>query len=217
MRNTMSDQSDQAVPGLEKRTYYWARFVRPDGGWRIDERTRTTMRPPGEDLAKLRSGLGPESRRTVEIWRFCATPVVDHLARRGEISAAQRAELAALALFGLHQQSQSEPMHRPGVTAGQALRGLRGSGKFSEQALDARVNAAATANNPRTLLAHLHGLVKQLRTVGQPLDYDLLLTDLRDFHTPTGRARVRERWGLAYYGWKPAAENHTDGKPVPAA
>jgi CRISPR system Cascade subunit CasB len=214
----MSNQSDEATPGQEeKRPYYWARFVRPDGGWRVDERTHQPKRPPGEDLAKLRSGLGPESRRTVEIWRFCATPIDDYLARRGEISDAQRAELAALALFGLHQQSQSQPMHRPGVKAGQALWALRSSGKFSEQAVDARVNAAATATDPRALLVHLRGLITQLRTISQPLDYDLLLADLRDFHMPAGRARVRQRWGLAYYGWKPAAEYRSDGKPTPAA
>lgn len=210
----MSDQSNEAAPAQDaERPYYWRRFVRPDGGWRVDERTGQPKRPPGEDLAKLRSGLGPETRRTVEVWRFCATPVDDCLARRNEISDAHRAELAALALFGLHQQAQRAPMHCPKVRVGQALRALRSSGKFSEQAVDTRVNTAATATNPRALLVHLRGLVTQLRTISQPLDYDLLLADLRDFQRSAGRARVRERWGLAYYGWKPAAEDH----PAPAA
>ncbi|UGQ10910.1 type I-E CRISPR-associated protein Cse2/CasB [Yinghuangia sp. ASG 101] len=120
----------------------------------------------------------------------------------GLISAEQKAEHAALALYGLHQQSQKNPMHKPGVSVGAALRTLRGSGEYSEAALDRRVNAAATATSTAALLKRLRGLVTQLRGEGIGWDYDLLLRDLVAFDHPARRSSVRRGWGAAYYGWR---------------
>ncbi|GHH66134.1 hypothetical protein GCM10017673_11400 [Streptosporangium violaceochromogenes] len=181
---------------------YWTRHIAADGTWRTKE-----GRPPGEDLAALRAGLGREAGTVPALWPYYRSPVDDLLARRGEVSDEQRAEHAALALYGLHQQARSEPMHQPEVRLGQALRRLHQSGKFTEEAVNRRVNAAASATQVSALLTHLRGLVTQLRTVGQPLDYDLLLDDIRAWQRPDSRQRARRRWGLDYYG-----RSRSDGK-----
>ncbi|MFE5326222.1 type I-E CRISPR-associated protein Cse2/CasB [Embleya sp. NPDC056575] len=193
------------MPDSEQRERYWDTRIGTDGRWRADRATGRVGPPPGADLAAMRSGLGRPAGEAWAIWAFCVSEVDERLARQDRMSAQQRAEHAALALYGLHQQSQSTPMHKAGVRPGQALRALRASGKFSEQAVDRRVDAAATAARPEALRIHLRGLITQLRTVSLPLDYNALLDDLRDFEHPDGRNRVRRRWGRDYYGWKPGA------------
>ncbi|GAB2468751.1 hypothetical protein GCM10027187_41180 [Streptosporangium sandarakinum] len=198
------------MPVPNRRTArYWSRYIAPDGTWR-----RKDERPPGEDLAALRAGLGREAGTVPALWPHYRSLTDDRLARRGEISEEQRAEHAALALYGLHQQARPEPMHRPGVRLGQALRRLHQSGKFTQEAVDRRVNAAASATRVSALLNHLRGLITQLRVIGQPIDYDLLLNDIRDWQRPEARQRARRRWGLDYYGWSPADETAPDSDPV---
>jgi CRISPR system Cascade subunit CasB len=168
------------------------------------------MRPPGEDLAALRSGLGREPVSVPALWPFYTCEVDDRLALGGRVSHEQAAEHAALALFGLHQQGQDNPMHRREVTLGKALRVLRHSGKFSEEAVDARVAAAVAATSVPALLMRLRGLVTQLRTIHQPVDYDRLLEDILRWHYPEARQRVRRGWGLGYHAWaQPKATQDT--------
>ncbi|MER5621598.1 type I-E CRISPR-associated protein Cse2/CasB [Streptosporangium sp. NPDC002544] len=185
------------MPATNKRPLrYWAQYVASDGTWR-----RKEGRPPGEDLAALRAGLGHEAGTVPAMWPHYRSPVDDRLARKSEVSDEQKAEHAALALYGLHQQGRPEPMHQPEVRLGQALRRLHHSGKFTQEAVDRRVNAAASATQVSALLTHLRGLITQLRTIGQPLDYDLLLNDIHAWQRPDTRQRARRRWGLDYYGW----------------
>jgi CRISPR system Cascade subunit CasB len=191
----------------QTRQRYWNRFVDQDGGWRKDPRTGAAMRPPGEDLAALRSGLGRAAVSVPQMWPFYTCQVDDRLARRDQVSDEQAAEHAALALFGLHQQAQDIPMHRPDVTLGKALRAMRYSGKFSEEAVDARVSATVAATSVPALLMRLRGLVTQLRVVKQPLDYDRLMADIRRWHRLEARQLVRRGWGLGYHAW---------GQPQPA-
>ncbi|GCD99705.1 type I-E CRISPR-associated protein Cse2/CasB [Embleya hyalina] len=194
------------TPDIERRERYWDTRIGVDGRWRVDHATGYVGPPPGADLAAMRTGLGRTPGEAWAVWTFSVSEVDEHLARQDRMSAEQRAEHAALALYGLHQQSQSTPMHKSGVRPGQALRALRATGKFSEQAVDRRVDAAATATRAEALHIHLRGLVTQLRAVAQPLDYNTLLEDLREFEHPDGRRRVRRRWGRDYYGWKPDAD-----------
>ncbi|MFP8886834.1 type I-E CRISPR-associated protein Cse2/CasB [Streptomyces mangrovi] len=175
--------------------YYWDDRVAPDGTWRTDPRTGLPMEPPGQDLAAMRSGLGRGAGTVPALWPFYITW------SDGHASIDLEAEHAALSLFGLHQQGQQQPMHHPGISAGAALRALRTSGRFSEEAVDRRVAAAANATSVPALLYRLRALVTQLRTVGQPLDYTLLLRNIKDWHHPEARRRVRRAWGLAYHSW----------------
>jgi CRISPR system Cascade subunit CasB len=190
---------------------YWTQYVASDGTW-----SKKEGRPPGEDLAALRAGLSREAGTVPALWPHYRSPVDDRLARRSEVSDEQKAEHAALALYGLHQQARSDPMHQPGVRLGQALRQLHRSGKFTQEAVDRRVNAAASATQVSALLTHLRGLITQLRTIGQPLDYDRLLDDIRDWQRPDTRQRARRRWGLDYYGWS-RSDNEASPNPETAA
>ncbi|MEV7782973.1 type I-E CRISPR-associated protein Cse2/CasB [Kitasatospora sp. NPDC088351] len=184
---------------------YWDRYTAPDHTWRIDPLSGQPRRPPGEELAALRSGLGRPVMDSPKMWPHYRSQVNDVLALRDEVSDEQKAEHAALALFGLHQQSQAQPMHRQGVKLGGALRHLRQSGKYSEDALDTRVAQLAAATSVSALLVHLRGLITQLRTIGQPLDYNHLMADIQDWHSTDRRPQVRLKWALGYQAWKSKA------------
>lgn len=127
-----------------------------------------------------------------QLWPYYTTPT------DGRVTPELEAEHAALALYGLHQQSQNRPMHRRGVSAGAALRALRRSGRYSEAALDGHVAATVQTTTVAALVYRLRGLITQLRSVEQPLDYDQLLTDIQRWDSPVVRNRVRREWGLAY-------------------
>lgn len=204
---------DTAGGGREPRTaarFYWSEHVNADGDWRTDPTTKAPKRPPGEDLAVLRSGLDHRAGNVLALFRYYATPT------DGQVTTDLEAEHATLALYGLHQQSQDRPMHRPGVTLGAALLGLRRSGRFSEEAVDRRVETAANTTSVDAFRYRLRGLVTQLRTVGQPLDYTRLLRDIRDWHWPASRQHVRRRWGLDYYAWRtsPGQQNPPADPPA---
>lgn len=181
---------------------YWNR-VATNGDWLAhDPRTgRPLGPPPGEDLAALRAGLGRNAGEVASMWRFYTCAVDDRLAQLGQMSIEQQAEHAALSLYGLHQQSKSTSMHRPKRPLGKALHRLRAEGRFSAQAVDARVNAAATTTNPAALLMRLRGLIEQLRVISEPLDYDALMRLVQDWHYEDGRRSARRRWAMEYQVW----------------
>lgn len=174
------------TPSAAKKERYWhGRSAGP---------SRRKAWPPGEELAALRRGLGREPGSVPEMWTFYRDLTSD-----GRLSRELRAEHAALTLFALHQQSQTVRMHRVGVGLGTAMRELRRSGKFSEPAVDRRFAAAATATSMAELTLHLRGLITQLRAIGQPLDYDLLVADLVNWQHLERTGEVRRRWGGQYF------------------
>ncbi|WSZ01417.1 type I-E CRISPR-associated protein Cse2/CasB [Streptomyces sp. NBC_00872] len=178
------------------------------GAWRTDHRTKVPMDAPGEDLAALRSGLGRPAGTVPALWRFYTSPV------DGEVTPELEAEHAALSLYGLHQQSQSRPMHKPGIHLGTALRTLHRSERFSEEAVDRRVAAAVHTSSVAALVYRLRGLVTQLRAVEQPLDYDRLLQDIRRWHYAESRQGVRRDWGLAYHEWSARVGRDSSESPL---
>lgn len=201
---------------------YWNKHVGPDGKWRKglgpNGRPRTGP-PPGEDLAALRAGLGQPAGAVPQMWQHYTRPGDERLSRKGRHTDEQIAEHAALALFGLHQQSQDAPMHRPEVGLGKALRALRQHERSSENAVDVRVAAMVTSTSVTALLGRLRGLITQLRAISQPLDYDRLMNDIRLWHKPAYRADVRRRWGIDYHpaprppGGGPAASDQVGVEP----
>lgn len=158
------------------------------------ERRHEGTVPDGADLARLRRGLGRPAGGVPEMWRYYTT-----LQRDGRESDRLRAEHAALCLMAIHQQSQSRLMHQVGIGLGAAMLELKTSGKFSAEAVDQRFTAAATATSFTEVVAHLRGLVTQLRTISQPLDYTRLFNDLVDWQRPEEQFHVRRRWGSQYY------------------
>lgn len=163
--------------------FYWARKER-----------RASPVAPGQDLAAMRRGLDQEPGSTPGMW-----PIYSQLRADGRLTASLRAEHHALGLFGIHQQSQSSLMHWPDVPIGEALRVLRATERYSEEALDRRVAQAATADDLNELSYHLRGLVTMLRTIHQGLDYTLLHRDLVAWQSDRKRPATRRRWGGAYF------------------
>lgn len=185
---------------------YWARFTDGEGGW-VARAGHAAGPPPGEDLAALRRGLGRAPGSVPNMWRFYVT-TIDESRLSGwsdtfEPPPALAAEHHALTLYAIHQQSNARPMHRRGQGLGTALLHLRRTGAFSEEALDRRVIAAATATSVDELAVHLRGLVRQLRTAshGISLDYDQLWVDLTRYSSARRRGAVRRRWGAQYFDW----------------
>lgn len=174
---------------------YWARRTWPRG----------EAGPPGQDLAQLRRGLGRPAGSVPEMWVFYT-----ELTGAGEVSPRLRAEHIALSLFGLHQQSRQTLMHQPGVGVGAAAAALRRSGRYSPEAVERRLTAAASTATVDGLAMHLRGLVQQLSAAQQALDYDRLFQDLLGWQTSAGAARVRRRWGGDFY-----APDRTSSPPTP--
>ncbi|MBF6189038.1 type I-E CRISPR-associated protein Cse2/CasB [Nocardia farcinica] len=185
---------------------YWSRFIDEDGSWNSPDN-----RPPGEDLAALRAGLGREALTVPKMWPFYTVGPDPDGERYGTASIAQEAEHAALALYGLHQQSQTEPMHRPGVGVGTALLNLRRKDPDNVKPVDRRVSALVTSTSLTALLNRMRGLVTQLREAEQPLDYDQLVRDLHAWPRPDGRRRVRKSWAQGYQRWTDKTEPDAAG------
>ncbi|MFI6344174.1 type I-E CRISPR-associated protein Cse2/CasB [Streptomyces sp. NPDC050560] len=194
------------------RSRFWNLYIATDGTWRHRSGSAAARRPPGEDLAVLRRGLGKPAGEVLEMFPFYTCPSDDFAARRGEMSDVQQAEHTALALFGLHQQSQDQPMHRGGVGLGRAMRKLRHHQRSSPEAVDTRFRQAFSTTSVPALTLRLRGLVTQLRGIGQPLDYDRLIEDLYAWQRPATRGRVRRRWGLEYYAGE-RADRHPTSHP----
>jgi len=182
MMSTTPEQSSQ-------RRHYWEHRLNDGGAWGKEP-------PPGQDLSAMRRGFGVAAGAVPGMWPFYTTLDAD-----GRLTRQLRAEHVALSLYGLHQQSQSAPMHRVGVGLGRALGNLRASGRYSEAAVDSRFMQAATASDIDELGFHLRGLISQLKTLKppQPLDYTLLYADLRRWQHPGGIGSVRRRWGSDYF------------------
>ncbi len=195
------------TPEQTTRTmHYWERRIDDGGAWRKEP-------PPGQDLSAMRRGFGVAAGAVPGMWPLYTTLDAD-----GRLTRRLRAEHVVLSLYGLHQQSQSAPMHRVGVGLGRALGNLRASGRYSEAAVDSRFMQAATASDTDELGFHLRGLISQLKTLKppQPLDYTRLYGDLRGWQQPEGIGKVRRRWGSDYFRLRVGADTHhetTDRRP----
>jgi CRISPR system Cascade subunit CasB len=190
-----------------RRPYYWERFTDGNGAW-LDEKKM----PPGADLAALRRGIGQEVGTVPQMWSLYATRAAEDdgssdLARKRRIAA----EHVALTLYGSHQQARSRPVHRNGIGLGRAITNLKLTERFSEQALERRFAAAATATSFSELIHHLRGLVALLRADQTiTLDYTTLVADLTDWQYDVSRSRTVRKWGLDYVWSSKDDEESTD-------
>lgn len=152
------------------------------------------------NLARLRRGLGKPAGSVPELWPLTLGLVPESLNwDRDEPSRAEHAAHAAMTLYALHQQSSARPVHQPGWSFGHAVGALRGSERWSDEAVARRFMAVATAESIDGILTHVRGLVTQLRVVEQGLDYACLADDVLGLLTP-GRAQpIRIKWGRDFY------------------
>lgn len=195
------------------RPLYWERLVDADGGW------RSGHAPPGEELAALRRGAGKEAGTVPAMWPFVAVELAaERLEPRADAWEADPSLLAehhALVLFGIHQQSKSQPMHRPGTAVARSIGRLRRH--HSQEAIDRRFAAAVTAVEVNELAHHLRSLVRLLRPLEGhgAFDYSRLAGDLERWVWPTNQPAIRRRWGLEYESQHPEGEDEApaDGSP----
>lgn len=182
MNNGDTGQEPAAQQESKQRPYYWNRSFPTSG-------------PPGEDLAALRRGFAAEPGSVPEMWRFYT-----RLDDAGHGGIWLTAEHYALSLFGVHQQSQRSPMHRSGTRLGEALRDLRNSGRYSEEALDRRVTQCATADTLNEMARHLRSLVSMLKALPSPgLDYNQLVQMFVAWQRPGSRPKARRQLGADYF------------------
>ncbi|TNC22055.1 MULTISPECIES: type I-E CRISPR-associated protein Cse2/CasB [Amycolatopsis] len=171
--------------------------------WRIERLQREYLRAAPSaraDLARLRRGLGKPAGSVPDLWEITVGAVPEELTwQRDEPSYAEQAAHAALTLYALHQQSLTVPAHVPGVSFGRAVGRLRFSDARSEEAVTRRFMAVATAQSVDEVLMHARGLITQLRTERQGLDYARFADDVAGLLTPAGAQRVRLAWGRAFY------------------
>lgn len=186
-----------------RQTHYWDHYVDGDGHW------RGTHRPPGEDLAAMRRGIGRRPGTVPVMWKLHKVSYEERPSDPDWVSPEYEGEHHALSLYAVHQQSRlrptDQPVHQPGASIGVAIRALqagqpeRDEGKAS--AIDRRFYAAVTATSVEEVAHHLRGLIRQLRGLERvgALDYTQLAKDLADWRHPDRRDRVRRSWGLAYH------------------
>lgn len=192
MTSTAPPGDSPAQPNIG-RPRLWHRPVdQPDG---------TT----GADLAAVRRGVGRDAGSVPAMWRHYAT-----IGSSSSHPAAFRAEHLALTLFAVHQQSKSRSMHQPTIGLGRAVLRLKLSDAFSPEAVTRRFTAAATAATLGELGGHLRGLISQLRTIDQPLDYDQLERDFRGWDDPVRQATIRLTWGRHYYAAPATTEKRSN-------
>ncbi|MER6916067.1 type I-E CRISPR-associated protein Cse2/CasB [Streptomyces sp. NPDC000594] len=149
------------------------------------------------DLAALRAGVGREPGSLPRPLHRVQVSDADGTA--GMVPVSFAAEHAALTLFGVHQQGQARPVHRPDTGLGDACRALRRSGRASPLAVDRRLDALAGSLDGDELAQHLRALVQLLRGAGIGLDYTRLFFDLRAWQlTEAERGQRVRAWGLQY-------------------
>lgn len=71
--------------------------------------------------------------------------------------------------------------------------------KSSEEAIQRRYNAMATAANINELVWHLKGIIQLLRQRGLPIDYVELAGELYQYQDLRRRTSVRLNWGRDFY------------------
>lgn len=153
-------------------------------------------------LAELRRSDPNEPGANPAIWPITLAELPETLAGRGEEpTPAERAVHAALALYGLHQQSHDDPTHQPGISLGRAVgrlaRARSGDGSLDEATLR-RFHQVALASDFGSRLYHLRGLITLMRSEKPTiaLDYGLLGVDLWHLADPRHDANaVLNRWG----------------------
>lgn len=156
------------------------------------------------DLAALRRAAHMAPGELPAIWALTAIPTPV-----GASDAPTREEIAihtAMTLYGIHQQSRTEPMHVRGEGLGHAARALIGPSDSENPSARARFNALVTSTTITELTHHLRGFVSQLRGQRIPLDYAALADDILRFQQLGKASSVRRTWARQYY----VAPSHTN-------
>ncbi|MFM9615576.1 type I-E CRISPR-associated protein Cse2/CasB [Streptomyces sp. V2] len=192
------------------RLFFWEEFTQAQAQEQAGELggSRTASAWAERGLRALRDGLGREPGEVPAMRRLHRVELTDARRSEWQPTDSYRAEHVALTLFGLHQTSGGEPVHRRGVGLGTAVRALTDRA-LSENAAERRLEAAASAQDVEELAQHLRGLIPLLRRDDIGLDYTRLYQDLTIWQRPDN-GRVLRAWGLQYTD--PENEAPADGQ-----
>jgi len=172
-------------------------YLRPSGS--TSEAVRT--------LALLRRSLGLAGGADPRMWALVLEGLPSGLLGPADRSLADptRAEtavLTAMTTYAVHQQSQSVPMHQPGVGVGDATRSLAVRRARDDavsglhQATVERLHRVALAQSEDLRRHALRSLVTLMRSSSPPvgLDYGRLASDLYWLQEPKYGSRVHLAW-----------------------
>ena len=152
-------------------------------------------------LANLRRGAGKIPGELPELWGTFLNGIPDEmLSRNGEPTRAEWAIYLSLTLYALHQQGNSESIHKDGVGFGKAAARLMNEQTDNErERVLRRFGPAVTANDMNELSHHMRCLIELMRNKSIKLDYIMLAKDIYDFQFSEGKKKVQLRWGQDLY------------------
>ncbi|CRK59252.1 CRISPR-associated protein, Cse2 family [Alloactinosynnema sp. L-07] len=150
-------------------------------------------------LARLRRGLGKPAGSVLDILDHTHHPEFVLDPQSDEATPQERAAHLAMTLYALHQQAQTQRMHKAGRRFGQAVRALVAGDLTPQDPVARRFAMIGTADSLDELTHHLRGMIQLLRTKQIPLDYGRLATDLLFWQFPSSAAGVRLRWGRDFH------------------
>lgn len=194
-----------AVPVSERLSQHVAKRV---GG--LQRGYAGAERPTSESvrtLAQLRKALGAAGAADPRSWAIVLGDFPEELMgpRLGSLADPNRAEIAAmtaLTTYAVHQQSQRQPMHIPGVSLGEATRDVArqrartdAPGGLDDPTVQ-RLHRVSMAHSQAMRAQALRALVTLMRTAPRPvpLDYGRLAADLYWLQDPRHASRVHLSW-----------------------
>lgn len=152
-------------------------------------------------LSRLRRGTAQEPSEEPLTWGLVVDEILVDLPEQAVgrgygPSDSEWAAYTSLALFALHQQSISRPMHVTGINLGHAVGRLRRATESGS--IKARLDALLTATTPLSIRYHLRSLVSLLNAHQIALDYGLLAEDLRRLRGSRTAGPVRVSWARGF-------------------
>lgn len=152
-------------------------------------------------LSRLRRAAGTAPGDDPIAWGLATEELLPNLpaheiGRSDEPSHGEWAAFTALAMFAIHQQSQSSLMHRPSASIGSAVGELKIAS--NSESIKARLDALQTAQSKKAIQYHLRSIINLLNSYDIPLDYGLVALDLKKLLIPKQRPGVVIRWGRDY-------------------
>lgn len=157
------------------------------------------------DLAALRQSGAKDVGEDPRVWALLFEDLPEELQGKGQqASYAERAINDALVLYAVHQQSQSEAVHRDGIRFGTAVGKLalaRSQDGTMDESTLRRFQSAALAQTHDGRVTLLRQLVSMMRSqhpvIG--LDYGWLAADLFDFQFVARAHQIRLAWGRSLH------------------
>lgn len=161
-----------------------------------------------QTLALLRRALGTAGAVDPRSWALVLDGLPDELVEPAtgsmtEPTRAERAIFTALTTYAVHQQSQTRPMHVPGIGLGEATRRVArqraradAPGGLDEATLQ-RMHRISLAHTDEMRAQALRSAVQLMRSAEPPvaLDYSRLAEDVYWLQVPAAASRVHLRWG----------------------